>query len=164
MEQLCKSQILNKDQICRSAAANSSCYNYETCAGSAGAVLEVWPFGFQSELGASAELPWHLLLGDCASQPGQLQNKRFWKRRDFFSSFFFACFPFSSLQLARRPLAAAGNQRGLEPERHMSPRQFDCSNISQRLALSKQAPGRINHVARAQLRPGCSRGRQTPKG
>lgn len=58
----------------------------------------------------------------------------------------FFCFLLTSLQLAQRPLAAAGNPKGFETERHMSPRQFDCSNISQRLAMSKQAPGRINHV------------------
>lgn len=72
-------------------------------------------------------------------------------------------FPLNSLQLARTPLAAAGNQKGFETERHMSPRQFDCSNISQRLAVSKQAPGRINHVDGVELCPGCSRKRLIQK-
>lgn len=58
----------------------------------------------------------------------------------------FLSFSLTSLQLAQRPLAAARNQKGFETEKHMGPKQFDCSNISQKLVLSKQAPGRINHM------------------
>lgn len=39
-------QILNKDQICKSAAANGSCYNYETCTGSAELFWKFGPLGF----------------------------------------------------------------------------------------------------------------------